>query len=204
MERVANFLQNHPDSTGKEIDAACDTGCITKVLSDSACMATASAKDGGPCGATTATTERGKCAPGVQPAQRLQKAREAFEAARLEDFEARQRAAGAAGQLQTLKANTYRRAADLADPRIDDLRRWVLRLNNAVRCEEVEEVLPIYFEGRNLVFRTRGVTGAVLLQSMNELDAIVNDLDEMLKTPLARARPRSKASNWRRKPSLAA
>ena len=34
MERVANFLQSHPDSTGKEIDAACDTGCITKVLSD--------------------------------------------------------------------------------------------------------------------------------------------------------------------------
>ena len=34
MARAANFLQHHPDSTGKEIDAACDTGCITKVLSD--------------------------------------------------------------------------------------------------------------------------------------------------------------------------
>ena len=32
--RVADFLESHPASTGKEIDAACDTGCITKVLSD--------------------------------------------------------------------------------------------------------------------------------------------------------------------------
>ena len=32
--RVANYLQRHPDATAKEIDAACDTGCITKVLSD--------------------------------------------------------------------------------------------------------------------------------------------------------------------------
>ncbi len=34
MERAAYYLTNHPDSTAKEIDAACDTGCITKVLSD--------------------------------------------------------------------------------------------------------------------------------------------------------------------------
>lgn len=34
MERVADFLQSHPDSTAKEIDAACDTGCITKVISE--------------------------------------------------------------------------------------------------------------------------------------------------------------------------
>ena len=34
MERAAEFLTNHPDSTAKEIDTACDTGCITKVLSD--------------------------------------------------------------------------------------------------------------------------------------------------------------------------
>lgn len=34
MERAAHYLQHHPDSTAKEIDAACDTGCITKVLSD--------------------------------------------------------------------------------------------------------------------------------------------------------------------------
>lgn len=33
-ERVANFLELHPDSTAKEIDAACDVGSITKVLSD--------------------------------------------------------------------------------------------------------------------------------------------------------------------------
>lgn len=32
--RVADHLEQHPDSTAKEIDAACDTGCITKVLSD--------------------------------------------------------------------------------------------------------------------------------------------------------------------------
>lgn len=32
--RVATFLDAHPRATAKEIDAACDTGCITKVLSD--------------------------------------------------------------------------------------------------------------------------------------------------------------------------
>jgi hypothetical protein len=33
-QRVANYLDTHPASTAKEIDAACDTGCISKVLSD--------------------------------------------------------------------------------------------------------------------------------------------------------------------------
>lgn len=32
--RVADYLELHPYSTAKQIDAACDTGCITKVLSD--------------------------------------------------------------------------------------------------------------------------------------------------------------------------
>ena len=32
--RVADFLETHPHSTQKEIDAACDVGCISKVLSD--------------------------------------------------------------------------------------------------------------------------------------------------------------------------
>ena len=32
--RVADFLERHPASTQKEIDAVCDTGCISKVLSD--------------------------------------------------------------------------------------------------------------------------------------------------------------------------
>jgi len=32
--RVANYLEAHPYSTQKEINAACDTGCISKVLSD--------------------------------------------------------------------------------------------------------------------------------------------------------------------------
>lgn len=31
--RVADFLEPHPGSTLKEIDAACDTGCASKVLS---------------------------------------------------------------------------------------------------------------------------------------------------------------------------
>lgn len=33
-EQIAAYLVQHPDSTAKEIDAACDTGCISKVLSD--------------------------------------------------------------------------------------------------------------------------------------------------------------------------
>ena len=32
--RVADYLEKHPDSTGKEIDMACDVGCMSKVLSD--------------------------------------------------------------------------------------------------------------------------------------------------------------------------
>jgi len=32
--RVANFLEKNPASTQKEIDAVCDTGCISKVLSE--------------------------------------------------------------------------------------------------------------------------------------------------------------------------
>lgn len=31
--RVADYLEQHPASTLKEIDAVCDTGCISKVLS---------------------------------------------------------------------------------------------------------------------------------------------------------------------------
>jgi hypothetical protein len=34
MERTAHDREHHPDSTAKEGDAARDTGCITKVLSD--------------------------------------------------------------------------------------------------------------------------------------------------------------------------
>lgn len=33
-DRVANYLEQHPDRTAKEIDAACDAGCMSKVLSD--------------------------------------------------------------------------------------------------------------------------------------------------------------------------
>uniref|UniRef100_UPI0035AEF518 hypothetical protein n=1 Tax=Hylemonella sp. TaxID=2066020 RepID=UPI0035AEF518 len=32
--RVADYLEAHPASTQKEIDAVCDTGCISKVLSE--------------------------------------------------------------------------------------------------------------------------------------------------------------------------
>jgi len=32
--RLADFLELHPDSTAKEIDAACDLGSPTKVISD--------------------------------------------------------------------------------------------------------------------------------------------------------------------------
>lgn len=33
-ERVADYLEQYPASTQKEIDGVCDTGCISKVLSD--------------------------------------------------------------------------------------------------------------------------------------------------------------------------
>ena len=33
-ERTADHLEHHPESTAKEIDSVCDTGCISKVLSD--------------------------------------------------------------------------------------------------------------------------------------------------------------------------
>ncbi len=31
---MADYLERHPDSTAKEIDAVCDTGCVSKVLSE--------------------------------------------------------------------------------------------------------------------------------------------------------------------------
>jgi len=34
--RVADYLERHPGATAREIDAACDVGSITKVLSDMA------------------------------------------------------------------------------------------------------------------------------------------------------------------------
>lgn len=43
--RVAAFLERHPCATAKEIDAACDTGCITKVLSDMPRMGYGLARD---------------------------------------------------------------------------------------------------------------------------------------------------------------
>ena len=43
--RVADYLELHPDSTAKQIDAACDTGCITKVLSDMPRMGYGLARD---------------------------------------------------------------------------------------------------------------------------------------------------------------
>lgn len=36
-DRVAAFLEGNPSSTLKEIDAVCDTGCISKVLSAMEC-----------------------------------------------------------------------------------------------------------------------------------------------------------------------
>jgi hypothetical protein len=33
-DRVTDYLEQRPKSTAKEIDAVCDTGCISKVLSD--------------------------------------------------------------------------------------------------------------------------------------------------------------------------
>lgn len=44
-QRVASFLEVHPQATAKEIDAACDTGCITKVLSDMPRMGYGLARD---------------------------------------------------------------------------------------------------------------------------------------------------------------
>ena len=43
--RVANYLELHPKSTAKEIDRACDVGCISKVLSDMPRMGYGLAKD---------------------------------------------------------------------------------------------------------------------------------------------------------------
>ena len=34
VQRVADYLAQHPDSTAKEIDTACDVGSVTKILSD--------------------------------------------------------------------------------------------------------------------------------------------------------------------------
>ena len=43
--RVSAFLEAHPRATAKEIDTACDTGCITKVLSEMPRMGYGLARD---------------------------------------------------------------------------------------------------------------------------------------------------------------
>lgn len=37
-ERVADYLESNPGSTAREIDAGCDLGSVTKVLSDMPAM----------------------------------------------------------------------------------------------------------------------------------------------------------------------
>ena len=55
--RVADYLEQHPESTAKEIDAACDTGCISKVISDMPRLGYGLFKEwqGVPCAAGTRT-----------------------------------------------------------------------------------------------------------------------------------------------------
>lgn len=43
--RVACYLERHPGATAKQIDSACDVGCITKVLSDMSRLGYGLAKD---------------------------------------------------------------------------------------------------------------------------------------------------------------
>ena len=43
--RVADYLERHPGATAKQIDAACDVGSVTKVLSDMPRLGYGLAKD---------------------------------------------------------------------------------------------------------------------------------------------------------------
>ena len=43
--RVADYLERHPGATAKQIDAACDVGSVTKVLSDMPALGYGLARD---------------------------------------------------------------------------------------------------------------------------------------------------------------
>lgn len=122
-------------------------------------------------------------ADAATPALALTKAREALARAQLAHDAAQARAASLASQLDGLKATAYRQAVDLADPRIDDLRSWVLRLHNVVRAEPLEEHLKMPATWGHGDFRTPGAPAAAVTRALEQLEAMAQGLAEMLTAP---------------------
>lgn len=110
----------------------------------------------------------------------LSKARDAYVLAEKKHLAAAAQANGLTNRREHLKMDAYRKAAELADPRIDDLRRWVSRLHNAVRCEPLEDVLRISsgFGWGN--FLTSGVPVEKANQALTRLESIEAELRALL------------------------
>ena len=122
-------------------------------------------------------------ADAAAPALALKKAREALERAQKAHDAAQAHAASLASQRDGLKATAYRQAVDLADPRIDDMRRWVLRLHNVVRAEPLEEHLKMPATWGHGDFRTPGAPAAAVTRALEQLEAMAQGLAEMLTAP---------------------
>ncbi len=116
-------------------------------------------------------------------AAELAKARSVFARAESAAHQARIHSDGCHTSRESLKATAYRHAADLADPRIDDLRRWVLRLHNLVRAEPLEEVVRTGSGFGSSTFRTPGVPADKSAAALQKLDSLAASLHEMLKAP---------------------
>lgn len=121
-------------------------------------------------------------AKAMQASKELEKARNAFNRARLACDELTRLVDSTQHQCESLRASAFRRAAELADPRIDDLRRWVLRLENVVRAEPVEIELIRFGELRGRMV-TNGQSAVRLLAAMTRLGAIAQELSEMITAP---------------------
>jgi hypothetical protein len=122
-------------------------------------------------------------ADAAAPALALTKAREALARAQKAHDEATAHAASITNHSNGLKATAYRQASDLADPRIDDLRRWVLRLHNVVRAEPLEEVLKMPKAWGVGDFRTPGAPAGTVSRALDQLEAMAQGLADMLIAP---------------------
>jgi hypothetical protein len=115
----------------------------------------------------------------------LEQSREEFQRVKAACDEARIRAGSAQSVFEKAKANARRFAAEMADPRIDDLRRWVLRLEREVRAEPVEISLTLGTPER---VRKQMETDAAQKSNrasiaMTRLDVIAAELLDLMVSP---------------------
>ena len=129
-------------------------------------------------------TQQAAAAKAMQLRATLDKAKLAYERATWDFNEANMRSNSAHSTVEGLKAVAFRKARELADPRIEELISWVWGLGQVVRCQEVEIALQVRSSwGEWFVHRTPGRPADVLLDALAGLEAIERGLREMLAQP---------------------